>query len=403
MKYIRRMKQLLLLITWLSLLPVCSWGQATTIVLQHADTMIQKVVLHPDYQGREPELELRMCFNEQNNTVWVSLSCARYIFGLQNTVRYEEVFTKGYFCHLGGKFKTINLPYEVTMNPKEKPRMRKSVRKEIGKYKKPRFKRFLRPWVSSVDMTSPEVPCEMLTRQLSRTFKVHAGEDSVHIQLRDLFLLDHKGMSSRAYKRYVINQHVDQNKEYVLQLHRSPCFGKEAEIEARQACLLELRQAHAQLMRLYPESMKLTEDEYNAFYAHRDSLLRVYPLKKLNEECADLLSIDTDYNHCVDSIFAHQRYIKPNVAQGELIATLEKAKELDALNLMYKARQLDELTALWLVAKTHTERLNIRMQCGRLLREAEEMKDGRKVVNDEQRKALDIYNKALKYYSDTVK
>lgn len=397
------MKQQLLLITLLALLPVCSWGQTTRVDLQHADTVSQKIVLPPDRKGREPEVELRMCFNEQNNTVWVSLSSARYIFGLQNTTRYEEVFTKGYFCHFGGKFKTINLPYEVNMNPKEKPRMKKSVRKEIGKYKKPRYKHFLRPWVSSSDMTTTEVPCEMLTNQLSRTFKVHAGEDSVHIQLRDLFLLDHKGMSSRAFKRYVINQHVDQNTEYVLQLHRSPCFGKEAEIEARQARLLELRQAHAQLLASFPAGTKITPEEYNAFYVQRDSLLREYPLKKLDEECADLLALDTDYNHCVDSIFALQRYVKQNEAQGELIATLEKAKELDALNLMYKARQLDELTALWLVTPTHSERLNIRQQCGRVMREAEKLKDGRKVINDDQRKALETYNKALKYYTETVR
>lgn len=399
------MKQLLLLITLLALLPARSWGQTSRVKveLQHADTVTQKIVLPPDRQGREPEVSLRMCFNEQDNTVWVSLSSARYIFGLQSTARYEEVFTKGYFCHLGGKFKTINLPYEVSMNAKEKPRMRKSVRKEIGKYKKPRYKHFLRPWVSSSDMTTSEIPCDMLTNRLSRTFKVHVGEDSVHLQLRDLFLLDHKGMTSRSYQRYVINQHVDQNTEYVLLLHRSPCFGKESEKEARQARLLELRQAHDQLLSRYPASMKLTPEEYNDFYAQRDSLLRAYPLKKLNEECADLLALDTDYNHCVDSIFAHQRYVKQDVVQGELIAALDKAKELDAINLMYKARQLDELTALWLVTETYAERLNIRQQCGRVMREAEKMKDGRKVVNDEQRKALETYNKALKYYSETVR
>ena len=397
------MKQLLLLITLLALLPVRSWGQSSRVELQHADTVTQKIVLPPDRQGREPEVELRMCFNEEDNTVWVSLSSARYIFGLQSTARYEEVFTKGYFCHLGGKFKTINLPYEVTMDPKDKPRMRKSVRKEIGKYKTPRYKHFLRPWVSSSDMVTTEVPCEMLTNQLTRTFQVHAGEDSVHIQLRDLFLLAHKGISTRAYKRYVINHHVDQNKEYVLMLHRSPCFGKEAEIEARQNHLLELRQAHAELLARYPANMKLTPEEYNDFYAKRDSLLRAYPLKKLNEECADLLALDTDYNHCVDSIFAHQRYVKQDEVKGELIANLEKAKELDALNLMYKARQLDELTALWLVTETHAERLNIRQQCGRVMREAEKMKDGRKVVNEEQRKALETYNKALKYFTETVR
>lgn len=63
------MKQQLLLITLLALLPVCSWGQTTRVDLQHADTVSQKIVLPPDRKGREPEVELRMCFNEQNNTV----------------------------------------------------------------------------------------------------------------------------------------------------------------------------------------------------------------------------------------------------------------------------------------------------------------------------------------------
>lgn len=397
------MKQLLSLISLLALLPFVSWSQNLRVDLTHADTVSTKIVLPPDSKGREPEVELRLCFNEQSNTVWVSLSSARYIFGLQSSARYEEIFTKGYFCHLGGKFKTINLPYEVTMDPKDKPRMKKAVRKQIGKFRKPRYKHLLRPWVASADMTTSEVPCQMLTNQIERTFSVHTGDDSTHIQLRDLFLLAHKGISSRAFKRYVINHHVDLNAEYVLHLHRSPCFGKEAEIEARQMRLQELREAHAELLALYPSGKKLTADEYNAFYAHRDSLLRVYPLKKQQEECIDLQQLDSAYNLCVDSIFAHQRFVKQSKAEGELIATLEKAKELDALNLMYKARQLDELTALWLVTKTHAERLNIRQQCGRIMREAEKLKEGRKVVNDEQRKALETYNKALKYYTETVR
>lgn len=397
------MKQLFSLIILLALLPVSAWAQPKQVILAHADTVTEKLTLPPDRKGREAVIELRMSFNEDNNTVWVSLSSARYIFGLQSSARYEELFTKGYFCHLGGKFKSVNLPYEVKMDPQNKPRMKKYVRKSVGKYKIPRYKHYFRPWVSSADMTTSELPCEMLTNSMERVFKVHQGEDSTHIELRDLFLIDHKGISKRWYKKYIINQHRDLQMEYTLQLHRSPCFGKQEEIEARTARLQELREAHAQLLKLYPTGVNLTADAYNAFYFNRDSLLRVYPLKDLTEECPDLLELDTSYNLCVDSIFSYRRYVKQSSAQGELIANLEKAKELDAMNLMYKARQLDELTALWLVSKTHAERLTIRQQCGRVMREAEKMKEGRKVVNDEQRKALETYNKALKYYTETVR
>lgn len=397
------MKHLFSLITLLALLPTASWAQSPRVELAHADTVSEKIVLPPDRKGREAEVELRMCFNEQNNTVWVSLASARYIFGLQSTARYEEVFTKGYFLHFGGKFTSINLPYEVTMNPKDKPRMKKWVRKEIGRYKLPRYKHFLRPWVSSTEMTTTENPCELLSNQLERVFKVRAGEDSVHIQLRDLFLIDHKGMSVKKFKRYVISQHKDLKADVTLLLHRNPCFGQEEEIEARKAQLQELRNAQGQLMKLFSSSKELPTDEYNAFYAMRDSLLQTYPRKMQTESCPDLQELDNSYNQCIDSIFSLKRQVKDDPIKGALIANLEQAKELDALNLIYKARQLDELTALWMVTKTHAERQKIRQQCTRVLREAEKMKDGRKVVDEDQRKALEIYNKALKYYTETVR
>lgn len=397
------MKHLFSLIIILALLPNASWAQSSRVKLAHADTVSEIIVLPPDRRGREAEVEFRMCFNEQNNTVWVSLTSARYIFGLQSTARYEEVFTKGYFLHFGGKFKSINLPYEVTMNPKDKPRMQKWVRKEIGRYKLPRYKHFLRPWVSSTEMTTTENPCELLTNQLERVFKVRSGEDSVHIQLRDIFLIDHKGMSVKKFKKYVISQHKDLKTEVTLLLHRNPCFGREEEIEARKTQLQELRSAQNQLIKFFPSGKDLSADEYNEFYALRDSLLQAYPRKVQAESCPDLQELDRSFNQCVDSIFSLKHQVKEDPIKGALVARLEQAKELDALNLIYKARQLDELTALWMVTKTHVERQKIRQQCARVLREAEKMKDGRKVVDEDQRKALEIYNKALKYYTETVR
>lgn len=397
------MKHLFSLITLLALLPNASWAQSPRVVLAHADTVLEKIVLPPDRKGRETEVELRMCFNEQNNTVWVSLASARYIFGLQSAVRYEEVFTKGYFLHFGGKFKSVNLPYEVTMNPKDKPRMQKWVRKEIGRYRLPRYKHYLRPWVSSTEMNTTENPCELLTNQLERVFKVRSGEDSVHIQLRDIFLIDHKGMSVKKFNRYVISQHKDLKADVTLLLHRDPCFGQEEEIVARKTRLQELRNAQSQLMKFLPSGKELSADEYNAFYALRDSLLQAYPRKVQSESCPDLKELDSCFNQCVDSIFLLKPQVKEDPIKGALIDRLEQAKELDALNLIYKARQLDELTALWMVSKTQVERQRIRQQCSRVLREAEKMKDGRKVVDDVQRKALEIYNKALKYYTEIVR
>ncbi|GEM_PF-5711183 len=435
------MKQLLTLFLMLALLPVAAWGQVPEVAipeapappappalpgaqeapkeekkeakeetaeipklyLTHADTVTKKLTLPPDRQGREPVVELRLSFNELNNTVWVQLTSARNIFGLQSSNRYEEVFSKGYIFHYGGKFKSVNLPYEVNMDPKNKPRMKKYVMKEIGKYKKRRYKHYLRPWVNSTDMMTSEAPCDMLTTHLERVFRVHPGEDSTFIQLRDLFLLDHKGMSTRSYKKFVINQHLDLNLEYNLLLRRDPCLGKQAEIDSCTVRLAELRQAHATLLKAYPAGKALSAVDFDAFYAERDSLLRIYPMKDQNEKCIDLRELNISYNLCVDSIIAHQRTLKQAAIEGALIKSLEGAKELDAMNLMYKARQLDELTGLWLVAKTHTERQNIRQQCSRVMREAEKLKDGRKVVNDEQRNALNTYDRAMKYYSETVK
>lgn len=386
---------LLLLIT----LPV-SAQTVKKITLIDGDTVRTKIMLPADKTGRQTELHLAVCFCETENNVTVKLDGKRNIFGLQTSTRYRNVFKRKTMGGYGRTFMPDKLDYEVDMDNITKTKLVRRAKKTFGRKAK---NKFIHTWVESDDMEAvAATKSTLVSRHMEQQFTLKAGQDTASFSLRDIFVTERKGLSARKSKKLLLTQHSDMNINFMIVIDRNPCIGKDKEINDALNTLHELQEGLATIQNNFA-AMELPLELYRNFVAYRDNMLHKFPAKEINTTCEDLKLIWGEYNNCVDSLINTQREIK-TIPGGDVISSISgDIKAVDAGSLLFKARQLDELTATWSLSKDQHERLIIRQQCEKIIKDAEKQTEGRRTATDEQRNAVKTFKRALEYYNQTVK
>lgn len=357
----------------------------------------------PGAQSDELQVTLKFSFDEAANTVTLTAESTGYIFGLQAGTRYCNIFKNGNLLRKGGLFMAERLAYDVSTDPSYSYRLIKATRKSIGKYK-PRQKHYFHRWVASDDMDLRTAKTALQAKKLVQVFSLAPGQTKATIHLRDLFTMEHKGTRPRQWKKMLMTQYHDFNLSYRLTIERNSCFGKEGEVELMREKVNQLQKHLTKLQEDYPANEDLYPAAYETFVTRRDSLITTFPLIKQTSQCPDLQTAYDDYNNLASQLIQLHRNLHVAPSQtGEVIGSLLKTKHLDANALQFKVRQLDELIGQWLLTTDKNERMNLRMQCKRIIYEANRLAEGKKVENETQRRALLNFSQAYDYYKRTIK
>lgn len=382
---------------------VSLWAQQEqrSLCLSDNDTVVERLMLPPGEKGLEVPITLKFSFDEEANTVSVVAESTGNIFGLQAGARYRNLFKSGHIFRAGGRFIGENLDYDVQQDPNNKYRMGKPTRRTLGKGKK-RKNHFFHRWAESDNMDMRTAKTELLGKQLVQVFSLSPEQKKANVFLRDIFTLNHKGITPRKWKKIRFTLQHDLNLKYELNIEHNACFGKAEEVTAVQTKIQQLKGQLEKLVTEFPANTPLHAMAYETFINLRDSLISTYPLQIQQSECAELQKVTDQYNGLVNSLIKLRRELSvpaPTTVSGDLLGI----RSLDANALQFKARQLDELVGLWQLTTSKEERMNIRKQCQKIITDADKLTAGKSVETQEQQHAVNTFRKALDYYRRTVK
>lgn len=394
---------LLYLLFILPALSISAQQEQRNLLLSANDTVVERLTLPPGESGMEVPVTLKFCFDEAANTVTVIAESTGNIFGLQNGARYRNIFKSGNINHRGGRFLAEKLPYDVQMDPNNSYSMGRMTRNSIGTAKD-RKNYYFHRWIESDDMDARSAKTPILGHQLLQVFSLANGQEKAKVSLRDIFTIEHKGASPSSWKKLQFTLHHDFNMNYNLQLQHNPCFGLEEKVAKAKVMVQQLKEQVNKLIAEFPANAPLRPAVYESFMNHRDSLISTFPLNNQQSDCSDLQEVNEEYNKLVNTVIKQRRELSVPTASSssEVVGSILGAKHLDANALQFKARQLDELVGQWMLNTDKNERLNIRLQCQKIISDAAKLADGKVLDTNEQRHAVKTFQKALEYYRKTV-
>lgn len=341
--------------------------------------------------------DTRLCisFNEDENTLTVSLkSESVMLFAFRDAVIYRDVF-KG--CN---RLRPDLLPYKVTYDTDNVIRMRGYVKRMLGR--RPRHHLFS-PWIACSSMDAVKAVCTMPEDSLVQVFKINPAVTNVTVRLSDIMVLKRKGPSKSAWKKMFITEYDNLNTEYDITIARDACRGKDDQIAAVAALHKELSSEVKSLVGVFPSGVANSLQGFDEFNEIKGRLLSKFIKKDTVTTCSTLRAAIKGYNKCVDSLLAMTCTISPEL-RGEFVNTLDPGdKDIDAQAVLNLARQLDELTSRWNITSGRSGRLDIRQRCDRILKDAERLIVGHRMMTEEDYRAVDLFRQAREYYLSTCK
>ena len=187
------------------------------IAVSQKETYTDHLSLKKD--TRDMDLMVKFVFNEDKNTLTVSLISYRRLFVFWDNTRYKGVFSGS------GKLHIDKLPYIITSNPDDKFRLNKSYRKSLPK---PRKQHIFKKWIEYEGLQPVDQERKMVNDFIEQTFDIQNKRTNVVVKLHDILLMDQTGQKGQS-KRYELSSGKDLNTDYQITIQRNPCFGTEEE------------------------------------------------------------------------------------------------------------------------------------------------------------------------------
>lgn len=334
--------------------------------------------------SRDMDIMVKLVFDEQKNSLTVSVLSYRSLFVFREASRYHSVVK-------GGALRPDLLPYVAEAEPKAKFVLSKALKKSIHKKKKYVFNR----WVEYDGLQPAPTAYKMVNDYIEQVFEIQGQRGVATLTLRDIFLLE---PSKKNPKLFTLMQGRDLNLKYQIQILRNPCFGLDDELAATAKVCTDAKTAWDGFKKNYGSGEVPTAEALNTFNQTKAVLLTQFPHKKDRTSCPDLLQYIGQYNNYVDSI----ANLTCKVSAPEEV--WDDGKPLDTKLIYSQARQIDKSVARYLVSKDELERSDILEQCGDIISDVSGMIQRYKApLTAEEAEAVRVYRQAEQYYRKTCK
>ena len=373
----------LILLLWTALLTAVVLQAQTVknVSVSNESSFTDHISLSED--SRDMDIMVKLVFDEQKNSLTVSVLSYRSLFVFREASRYHSVVR-------GSSLRPDLLPYVAEAEPKAKFVLSKALKKSIHKKKKYVFNR----WVEYDGLQPAPAAYKMVNDYIEQAFEIQGQRGVVTLTLRDIFLLE---PSKKNPKLYTLMQGRDLNLRYQIQILRNPCFGLDDELAATAKVCTDAKTAWDGFKKNYGSGEVASADELNTFNQTKDVLLTQFPRRKDRTACPDLLQYISQYNNYVDSIANLTCQVSAPEEQA-----WDDGKPLDTKLIYSQARQIDKSVARYLVSKDPLERSDLLEQCGDIVSDVSGMIQRYKApLTPEEAEAVRVYRQAEQYFRKT--
>lgn len=369
-----------------TLMPSCASKKAleapvkgNQVITVSADAPYTEVISTKE-GAKDMDVQVKIEFDEPNNTLKVSLTSGHNLFGFKNNSLYKNVIRNK-------KVSLQRLPYKVVSEGEMTYRLSKNVRKDIpGNNDKHTFNAL----VSTTGLHAQTEDYIMVTDTISQKFDIMA-DTTITITLGDVMMMQ-RSVSKK--NRYDLIYYTNLDKHYQINIGRNPCLGKGEEISSAQSLLEDVKNHYNALASKYPTVENLNAETLAALEEVRLKLENQYPKVEANSECPEVQSILQEYNSYVDSI-AKLADVKAEFAQKRPRLTLP------ADQLLAVARMVDNNVASWLVSNDVVEKADLVKRNKKLIEDINRQLSRKMRMDREQSHALYVFKRAEKYFNET--
>ena len=378
--------------TMLAQAPKQSIQTAKAITISQEEPYTDNIMLTNDVKDKD--LMVKFVFNEDKNTLTVSLISYRRLFVFWDDTRYKGTFSGS------GKLHIDRLPYVITSNDGDRFRLSKSYRKSLPK---PRKQHIFKKWIKYEGLQPVDKERNMVNDYIEQTFDIQNKRTNVVVRLRDILLMDQTGEKGKS-KRYELSNGKDLNTEYQITIQRNPCFGTEEEMAAVSKSLTGIMGSYKNFKKKYGKGRVGTEEALKLFKEMKSVLTTQFTKDTIVSQCPDIQKLRDQYNLIVDSINGIDvKMESANILEASGAIMGAKGRVMNTKIILSNARQLDQNVARWLRSNDQVEREDLKMQCMGII------KDTNLIINSgggqtaEERNAINIFRQAEKYFNKSCK
>ena len=383
---IRMIRTVLLL--WMVAMTITGSAQAVKdVAVSQEKSYTDHLALKND--SKDLDLMIKFVFNENKNTLTVSLISYRMLFVFWDSVRYKNVIKNRWI-------KPQQLSYVVNFNFGDQFRLTKPFRNSLSQ---PYKKHVCKKWIEVDGLQPAEMELNMVNDYIEQTFDIQGKRNNVVVRLRELMLMDEVRQKG-ASKCYEIGYGKDLNLEYHVTIQRNPCFGLEEEIAAAVKSQEAVQKSYRSLKGKYGKGKVATQEALNNFKELKATLVAQFPKNTDKSQCPDIQQAHDQYNLYVDSI----QNMRASVAENPM-ATIggSEGRALNAKSIITNARLLDSTVSRWLVSRDEMERADFEKQCRNIIKDTSVMIGSSSGQTPEERNAVTLFRNAEKYFKQTCK
>jgi len=337
--------------------------------------------------AKDMDLMVKFVFNEQDNTLAVTLISYRTLFVFWDNVHFKPLIK-------GRRLRPDQLPYVVEANPADKFKVTTKFKASIPK---PVRDFYFRRWIDYEGLQPVAQEYKMVNDFITQTFDIQNKRNLVTVRLRDIFLMDK--IEKKKYNLYEIPLGRDLNMEYQVTIMRNPCFGLDEDVASAKNALESITTSYGSLAKKAGDGKVGSKETLKALEELQTTLQGQFGKKDIQSACPDVQDAWDAYNSYVDSI-ASLKFTLTAVEE-----TIEgEAFSPDGLKILVgKSRQIDNIVSRWLVSVDAMERRDLVKQGMAIINEMDALIGERSGRTAEQQRAIAIYRAAERYFKKTCK
>ena len=337
------------------------------------------------------QLTLKILFDEDDNTLTVTLTSPKNLFVFWDDLRLKQVFSS---CRW---LQTEKLPYEVSCNTSDKFQLSKSYYKTLPCCRR---KYNFAKWIEVEGAQPVAHELKLVNDSIVQVYTLQDKQaKAVTLLLRHVLAMDetdHKGSGHW----YNITYGKDFNQKYHVNLQRNPCLGLDDDVASAEGSLEAVRYSLDWFGKKYASGKVADKESLNDFEALKQTLVEQFPKSTVVSPCPTVQQARDQYNVVVDSLQLINVTLD-TVATGGNGTAADHA--IIANNVLSYARMLDNAVARWLVSKDETERDDLIDQCRSIIKDTHLLLSENPPLTSEEKHAVFVFRKAEQYYKKVCK
>ncbi|HBJ76903.1 MAG TPA: hypothetical protein DDY68_03600 [Porphyromonadaceae bacterium] len=325
---------------------------------------------------QENDLIVKFAFNEEENSMTVSLISYRNLFVFEDNTRYRKM-TPWY----SRSFNPDKLSYPVDTDGSSKYafslELFQRVKREKGK------KYVFKPWITYVGMQIQPTEYKMVNDYIEQKFDINKGGQMVKVFLHDILVMDEQ--VTKKKKKYVFVDYADLDRAYSIEIKRNPCFKMEEDIELEKSKIETIKTIYTSLNEQFlSDTLAVVEGGKEAFESQRILTLKQNPKEPIISECPDIQMYAEIYNSYIDSIAG--------------LVCEEKEEVLEPEYFLTQAKKLDIFVADWQNSTSGAERTDIISKAFDVIDEVERKLEKHYANMGQLSSVISVYQRAKKYF-----